>query len=55
MASTAAPTEENAALVEAFARCWDPSGNVTDTAARKTPRELSPSAKRMIAGATRDK
>ena len=53
--SSATPSEENADNFTAFARCWNPSGNVTDTTTRKAPRELSPSAKRMLAGATRDK
>jgi hypothetical protein len=53
--SSATPTEENADNFAAFARCWDPSGNVADNFARKAPSELSPSTKRLIARVTRDK
>jgi hypothetical protein len=53
--SSAAPTQDNADEFTAFARCWDPSGNVEDNFARKAPSELSPSAERRMAGAPRDK
>ena len=52
--SSATPTQVNADAVTAFARCWKPSGSVADNFARKAPSELSPSAKRLIGGATRD-
>jgi hypothetical protein len=53
VASTGTPTEENAALVEAHARCWNPGRDVTDNLARKAPSKLSLSAKRQMAGTTR--
>ena len=51
--STAEPTAENAALVEAHARCWNPRQSVSDNFARKATSKLSPSAKRQMAGTTR--
>jgi len=49
--SSAAPTDENAADFQGFARCWDPNGNVADadTNRQAAPRALSPSARKLIA------
>jgi hypothetical protein len=49
--SSATPSQENADAFTAYARCWNPLANVADTNARTAPRALSPSAKRLIAGA----
>ena len=53
--SSATPTQDNADAFTAFARCWDPSGNVTDNFARKAPSELAPSTKRLISRSTHRK
>jgi hypothetical protein len=51
--SSAAPTDENAADFQGFARCWDPNGNVADSANNRqaAPGALSPSARKLIAKA----
>jgi hypothetical protein len=51
--SSATPTQDNAANFTAYARCWNPIANVTDTNARQGARALSPSAKRLLSGMTR--
>ena len=52
--SSATPTEDNAAAFTAYARCWNPLANVTDSETnRQAQRALSPSARRLLSGMTR--
>lgn len=53
--SSATPNAGNAANFTAYARCWNPLADVSDTNARQGARALSPSAKRLISGSARTK
>jgi len=47
--TSATATQPNADNFIAFARCWNPVGNVPNTNGRQAARELSPSVKRQLA------
>ena len=51
--SSATPTEDNADNFTAYAQCWNPRANVTDSEVNRqaAPRALSPSARKLIAKA----